>query len=189
VKGQLTRAKYVETASALFQGNGYHGVGLTELINASGAPKGSFYFHFKGGKEELAIETIMRSRQEVLELLNNAFENAKSREQYIQRIGKALMQWLKATNFAGGCAVASMTLQAANSSEAIALACRDSYRSWIDAIHKQLTEVSGSHDVTRSNASAIMSAYEGAVIMCRCERSVLPMKNVIDYLKLSPGKI
>jgi TetR/AcrR family transcriptional regulator, lmrAB and yxaGH operons repressor len=182
VKGALTRAKYIDAASALFQSRGYHGVGLAELIEVSGAPKGSFYFHFEGGKEELAIATIFKSREDVQNLLLYAFERAKSAEHYVERIGKALAQWLKSSNFTGGCAVASMTLEAASSSDAIALACRDSYRTWIDLIHSHLSSFSDSNLAPASEASAIMSAFEGAIIQCRCERSVMPMKNVTAYL-------
>jgi TetR/AcrR family transcriptional regulator, lmrAB and yxaGH operons repressor len=182
MKGQRTRAKYVETASSLFQTRGYDGVGLAELVHASGAPKGSFYFHFKGGKEELAVATILKSRQEVVDLLSNAVRCAKSPEQYIERIGKALMQWLTSTNFTEGCAVASMALAAAGSSEVIALACRECYRAWIDLIHVHLSLLSNARVVSPTNASSIMSALEGAVILCRCERSVAPMKKVVAYL-------
>jgi TetR/AcrR family transcriptional regulator, lmrAB and yxaGH operons repressor len=182
VKGQITRTKYIETASALFQVRGYHGTGLAEIIEASGAPKGSFYFHFKGGKEELAIATINLSHQQVLDLLGNAFDHSKSPGEYIDRIGKALMQWLKSTDFAEGCAVASMTLEAANSSEQIALACRDCYRDWIGRIGDHLNALSPSTLDHASSACVIMSALEGAVIRCRCERSVMPLKRMLTFL-------
>ncbi len=182
MKGKDTRAKYVETAAQLFQSRGFHGVGLAELIDVSGAPKGSFYFHFKGGKEELAIEAVLLSREAVLQLLNKAARQSKSAAQYVERIGSALMRWLKATNFTEGCAVASMTLAAAGSSPAIALACRDSYRIWIDHIHIQLNAFSSTGLSSRFIASSIMAAFEGAVVICRSEQSVTPLKQVIAYL-------
>ena len=45
------RSRLIRVASALFRQRGYDGVGLTEILEASGAPKGSFYHHFPEGKE------------------------------------------------------------------------------------------------------------------------------------------
>jgi TetR/AcrR family transcriptional repressor of lmrAB and yxaGH operons len=49
---------YMQTAAFLFQKNGYHATGLNEIIKESAAPKGSLYYYFSNGKEELLAATI-----------------------------------------------------------------------------------------------------------------------------------
>src|SRR5882672_6664842 len=49
-----SRQKAIEAAERLFRTQGYAATGLTEILEVGGAPKGSFYFHFPGGKRELA---------------------------------------------------------------------------------------------------------------------------------------
>ena len=51
-----TRVRLIETTARLLQHRGYHGTSLSDILEASGAPRGSLYFHFPGGKDQLAIE-------------------------------------------------------------------------------------------------------------------------------------
>lgn len=53
-----SRQKILSTASKLFQVKGYNATGLNEILKESGSPKGSLYYYFPNGKEELAVEAI-----------------------------------------------------------------------------------------------------------------------------------
>ncbi|MGH8878596.1 MAG: TetR/AcrR family transcriptional regulator, partial [Stackebrandtia sp.] len=53
-----TRQRLVAAAAELLQRQGYHGTGMAQIVAESGAPRGSVYFLFPGGKEELAAEAI-----------------------------------------------------------------------------------------------------------------------------------
>src|SRR6201995_645706 len=52
------RERAVAAAERLFRIQGYTATGLSEILKESGAPKGSFYFHFPRGKAQLAEEAI-----------------------------------------------------------------------------------------------------------------------------------
>ena len=54
-KGDATRERMVESATRLFMAQGYAATGLKQIIEEGEAPRGSLYFHFPGGKEELAV--------------------------------------------------------------------------------------------------------------------------------------
>ena len=60
-KGERTRKKLVDTTAALLRCQGYHATGLSQIVAESGAPRGSLYFYFPGGKDDLAIAAIAAS--------------------------------------------------------------------------------------------------------------------------------
>ena len=58
-----TRERMLDTTGRLLQHQGYAATGLNQVVAESQAPKGSLYFHFPGGKEQLAAEALERSGQ------------------------------------------------------------------------------------------------------------------------------
>src|SRR5690349_23709876 len=53
-----SRDRMIQSAALLFREHGYSGTGFRDVIEHSGAPRGSIYHHFPGGKEQLAAETV-----------------------------------------------------------------------------------------------------------------------------------
>jgi TetR/AcrR family transcriptional repressor of lmrAB and yxaGH operons len=66
------REKAITTAARLFDRQGYHGTGLAQIIKESGSPRGSFYFHFPDGKEQLGIEAVHAARAQGDRLISTA---------------------------------------------------------------------------------------------------------------------
>src|SRR3954470_2455016 len=64
-----TRERLLRTAATLFRSQGYHGTGLNQVLAEGGAPKGSLYFHFPGGKEQLAVEAVELGGRQVCETI------------------------------------------------------------------------------------------------------------------------
>jgi len=53
----------------LLERQGYYGTGLNEIVQQSGAPKGSLYHYFPGGKEELAAAAITDQGKRIAEYI------------------------------------------------------------------------------------------------------------------------
>ena len=60
----------ITAARRLFREHGYMGTALSDVIAESAAPRGSMYFHFPGGKEELAVEVSLRHGAEAIAHVN-----------------------------------------------------------------------------------------------------------------------
>ena len=53
-----SREKIIETTSALLRTYGYKAVSVNQIIRESGTSKGSFYYHFPNGKEDVVVEVL-----------------------------------------------------------------------------------------------------------------------------------
>ena len=66
-----TRTRIVEATTELLRVQGFNGTSLKQVIERSGATTGSVYHFFPGGKDELAVASIIESGaayQELFEL-------------------------------------------------------------------------------------------------------------------------
>lgn len=73
-----TKEKFIETASRLFELKGYNATGLNEILAESGAPKGSLYYHFPKGKEQLALESINLAGEKIKANLQKNLESIRN---------------------------------------------------------------------------------------------------------------
>ena len=71
-----TRTRMIETTARLLQHRGYHGTSLNDILEQSGAPRGSLYFHFPGGKDQLVIEATRRAVEATTRELREALATA-----------------------------------------------------------------------------------------------------------------
>src|SRR5260370_17529182 len=71
-----SRSRMIHAAAELFRQRGYHATTFSDVVRESGAPRGSTYFHFPGGKAELAREAIARAGDEIEEMVDQAARHA-----------------------------------------------------------------------------------------------------------------
>ncbi len=179
------RVRAIATASSLFKKQGYHGTGLTQIIEESGSPKGSFYFHFPGGKEELAVEAISYGSQDIVMLLKQAAEQCNGDGvQFVDLATKNVSSWLEDSNYENACPVTSIALEMAPHSEILTDACASAFREWI-AITEQAFEYCGiSEKRARTHAIAFVSSLEGAFVLARTDQSTKAFLAVRDIFRL-----
>src|SRR5271155_943788 len=67
-----SKERMVVAARRLFREHGYLGTALSDVVTESAAPRGSIYFHFPGGKEELATEVTLLHSGDHIAHINRA---------------------------------------------------------------------------------------------------------------------
>ncbi len=182
-KGIQTKARIVEVASDLLQSNGYHAMGINQITAKGNLPKGSIYFHFPGGKEEIALAAINQGGSIVLQVLVAALEQSSSPEEYMETVVAAFAEILTTSNFQKGCPVSSITLEMAPESSAISNGVRQVFDSWHEETFRALNQLNCSHPDLKSLASLLLSSVEGALILCRAQQSTAPLENVCASLR------
>ena len=89
-----TRTRMLEATARLLRQRGYHGTSLNDILAASGAPRGSLYFHFPGGKDQLVIEVTRASVADVAARLRETLTAEKSPGVAIRKIFAATARML-----------------------------------------------------------------------------------------------
>jgi TetR/AcrR family transcriptional repressor of lmrAB and yxaGH operons len=176
-----TRERVIRTAAGLFRAQGYHATGLNQVLAEGALPKGSLYFHFPGGKEQLAVESVRLSGRELGEGIAAALASTPEPAAALERVLALLGEHLVATGFREGCPVATVALDAAAQSEPIRAACAGVYDSWQDLVAQHL-RAAGVADAD-GLATVLVAAVEGAILLARTRRDVTPLQTVGTHLR------
>lgn len=176
------RAKALRAASRLFQERGYAATGLAEIIERSGSPKGSFYFHFPGGKEQLAAEALAAAGQEVAAAERALLERAKSPARFVRDYLGMQARILEESDYRLGCPIATVTLEMAGESEEIRQAADAAFVSWTTLFADALVKHGRRPAEARRLAEHVIATVEGALLLARARRSTTPLRNAATIL-------
>lgn len=173
-----SRARLVDATARLLWSQGFHATGLNQIVDESGAPKGSLYFHFPGGKEQLCVEALRSSGRRLTTAIESTFAAKDDTETAMRVLATGLAKHLERSEFREGCPVATVALEAANESEALRTVCDELFASWRGLISDKLRSSGMPRAQAASLATLILSAIEGGLILSRAQRSVAPLRSV-----------
>lgn len=162
----------------LIERQGYHATGLNQLTQVSGTPKGSLYFHFPGGKEELAAESIRVAGAEIGERLAATLNSDESLGDAISAFVLRLAQELQTSNFRKACPIAMVAMETAGTSEPLRQACKQVYAAWFALVEQRLTTAGIEPGAAAAWTTLIWSAIEGALLLSRTDQSTHPLETI-----------
>jgi TetR/AcrR family transcriptional repressor of lmrAB and yxaGH operons len=178
-----SRKRTVATAAELFRRQGYNGTGINQILNESGTPKGSLYFHFPGGKTELAIEAVTASGRAIGRGIERALA---STDDVADAVGRAIdftAADLRESNFEHGCPVGSVAVDVAFASEPIRVACRTIFDEWQDVIARRLEAAGWGERAASDEALSILSLLEGALLLARARHDTAPLESAARHAR------
>ena len=175
------RDRAIDTAQRLFRIQGYTATGLTQILEESGAPKGSFYFHFPRGKAQLAEEAIdhyVASRIAVLrDISANTTGDALS---FVYKIFGAFAAEMVASDFEYGCLMQNLANELpaldADLTKRVARGFADS----TEIVAGHFRECGFASARASSTAAALVAALEGARTIARLERTPAVFEALAD---------
>jgi len=182
-KGERTRQKLVDTTAELLQRQGYHATGLAQIVAESGAPRGSLYFHFPGGKDELAVMALDASSRAWRTRIDATVTAAADLGQAVEDVCKLLADDLAASHYQRGCPVAAVALEAAATSPSVRAAVEGHYAEWADAIVARVTTAGLPRDAAKQLATFVLASIEGALLLAKVQRSKQPLLTVGTMLR------
>lgn len=162
----------IQSAKSGFRANGMVATGFTEVLAAAGAARGAIYHHFPGGKEELAVEVVRSTGDNVAAAIRDLFASSSTPRTALATAVDLVAAAVDASA-AFGCAVAPAVLESGGS-VAILDAAHEAFRGWQTAIAAALGERFPAD--AADMATLFVSALEGALILSRAERSSEPIR-------------
>ena len=178
-----TRQKIVDKTAELLERQGYHGTGLNQIVQESDTPRGSLYYYFPDGKEELAAEAVRTKTQKM-----NAWMAARLAQD--TDAVEAIVGFLRETAHAvrghdctNGAPIAAVALEASGSSERIRSACQHGYARWRDTFKEKLESDGFPSQRAASLAVVIEAALEGSIILSRTEKDTWPLLQAADEIE------
>jgi TetR/AcrR family transcriptional repressor of lmrAB and yxaGH operons len=177
-----TREAFVETTGQLLRRQGYAGTGLNEIVARSGAPKGSLYFHFPGGKEQLAVAAMQRTGEQLRAAMAGILGSSDELGDALARLIDALAEGLERSGYRDGCPIATITLEAAGDSEPVRAAAAMTFASWLDVLQARLRRAGLSPSEATQRALLVLSSIEGALILARASRDRAPLTAIREEL-------
>jgi TetR/AcrR family transcriptional regulator, lmrAB and yxaGH operons repressor len=176
------RERMIQSALILMGEQGVEATSFSQVIEHSGAPRGSIYHHFPGGKAQLVEEATRYAGDMVVNLLAAAVAQSQGDPRAaLDAISGFWQSLLYNSDFAAGCPVVAATLENPHS-PAAREAARDAFMRW-EAGYTQLLQNAGVPEArARSLASIAVSGVEGAVILARAQRSNGPLERVVAEL-------
>jgi TetR/AcrR family transcriptional repressor of lmrAB and yxaGH operons len=177
-----TREQIIATTSSLIERQGYHATGLNEIVRASGAPKGSLYYYFPHGKEEITAAAIHWAADMVTEHVAINLQAHERPADAIRTFVHALADHVEQSGFSAGGPLQMVAMETASTSEPLNQVCRDAYQHLEAAFAAKLHTGGFSETTATRFATIITAAVEGAILLSRTYHSTDPLRLMADAL-------
>lgn len=177
-----SRERMIRAAIDLFRERGYAATSFQDIIERSGAPRGSIYHHFPDGKDQLAREALRWYADQVTQALDAA-RTGGSPIDVVDLLVSSLREALVASDFSAGCAVAAVTLDLRSGEDVLRTSVTDAFAHWRKTLAAAFTRAGATAAQARRLASFTVAATEGALILARADRSTRPLDDVRTELR------
>jgi AcrR family transcriptional regulator len=174
----------VVSAALLIRERGAHPTAIADVLEHSGAPRGSAYHYFPGGRTQLLCEAIDYASDYVAARIAKASTGVEALNGLVAYYRKQLLR----SDYRAGCPVVAVTVEAgdpANPDQAMPVIDRAAaaFARWTDLIAQRL--VADGVFPSRADELAMLSttAIEGAILVARASRDLKPLDVVHGQLR------
>jgi AcrR family transcriptional regulator len=172
-----TRQKMLVSSVELLRERGAAGVTVDAVLSRSQSPRGSVYHHFPGGRGEILSEALQLAGDTISDIVERA--TGQGSLAALRRFGRFWSKILLESDFNAGCPVVSVAVGASPDDQHLQPAVREIFDRWHQALVAAI--IADGVDPQRADRLATMAvaAIEGAIILCRLQRSTTPLDDVI----------
>lgn len=176
------RDPIIAAAIRLFRRQGYAATGLNDIVEASGAPKGSLYHYFPEGKVSIAVAAVEEAGRRVAKSMSEIADSSATTGHLLRGHAKQLAGWMKKSGYRDGCPITTVLLELTPQEREVSKAGRTAYAARLGILTEKLVD----DGFPRARAERIallgISALQGALIEARVDRSSAPILTAGDEL-------
>ncbi|MCV7429188.1 TetR/AcrR family transcriptional regulator [Mycobacterium montefiorense] len=169
------------SAAEVMRERGAAGVTIDAVLARSGAPRGSVYYHFPEGRNQILSEALRFSGDSITATIDAAAEHgARALLRAFIRLWERL---LTDGDFLAGCPVVAAAITADETDQDLTNEAGMILGRWCTALTRAFMNDGFDHDDAASLAVMSISALEGAIVLSRSTRSVRPLSQVGEQLE------
>ena len=177
------RDRMVASAAMLIRERGAHSTAISDVLAHSGAPRGSAYHYFPGGRTQLLCEAVDLASDHVAAQIAGAATGMDVLDAVVAGFRKQLTK----TDYRAGCPVVAVAVEAGDPDKDENAAALEragaAFVRWTDLISGRLVEDGISVDRARELSMFLTSAIEGAIVVARATRDVAPLDSAHRQLR------
>lgn len=179
-----TRERMIDGARRLLAERGLQGTSFNDVVELTGAPRGSIYHHFPGGKDELVKEALDLASARAIAALEG---DDTTPAQVAQRFLAWWRDRLETQRFAAGCSILAVAIDA--DSDGLRDHAWAKFETWLGALSAKFREKGMAAAHADPAALLLLSGTEGAIALSRAARSLEPFDRVGDELVARVGEL
>ncbi|CAN3129236.1 TetR/AcrR family transcriptional regulator [Mycobacterium sp. smrl_JER01] len=178
------RERMVISAALLIRERGAHPTAIADVLEHSGAPRGSAYHYFPGGRAQLLREAVDYAGSYMADRL----AEARSGLGALDDLFEGYRDQLRDSDFRAGCPVVAVAIESGDpdkreQSTGVRERAAVAFARWLEVITQRLTDDGVAEADAAALAMLILTSFEGAVVVARASRSVEALDLVHTQLR------
>jgi TetR/AcrR family transcriptional regulator, lmrAB and yxaGH operons repressor len=176
IQPNTTKQRLLQTMVEALSTRGFHGIGINQILEKSGVPKGVLYHYFPRGKNQLAVEAIDLSTKIMLDRLEKIFKKPADLPKLLAKWFETSGELLSQDQFETGCPLATVALETTHEDTELRHALNQAFEKVRATLTVALRHHGFNGEQSNALASLIVSTYEGALIQARVSQDPAPLR-------------
>ena len=176
-----TRERMLSSTVDLLREYGASATSIDRVLAHSGAPRGSVYHHFPGGRTQLIEEAVAMAGG----LMAGVIDTAMQSEDPVGAIDAFFAHWRERTEqgrFRVGCPIVAVAVETNDEAPELVRSTGAVFTGWQDAFAALFRRHGLPEARARNLAALVVAAEEGAVVLCRAQQSTAPIEAVASEI-------
>ena len=175
-----TREKLIEAAITLMRRSGLSGAGINEIVRESGAPKGSVYYFFPKGKQQIIEEGLAQYSERIVAFIDSTLSSKRKPGEKVKALFNAFAKRIELGEFRHSCPVGTVCLDLDSELEGLRFVVAAAFDRYVKAIEAHFPFQDRRR--AKSFAGLLLTAIEGAYIRGRADGSSKPFRDAGTWL-------
>ena len=178
--GPGPREKLIEAAITLMRRSGLSGAGINEIVRESGAPRGSVYYFFPKGKQQIVTEGLTQYSERIVAFIDSTMSSKRKPGEKVKALFNAFAERLELGEFRHSCPVGTVCLDLDSELEGLRFVVAAAFDQYVKAIEVHFPFQDRRR--AKSFAGLLLTTIEGAYIRGRADRSSKPFREAGAWL-------
>lgn len=185
------RERMVVSAALLIRERGAHATAISDVLEHSGAPRGSAYHYFPGGRTQLLCEAVDFAGEHVAAVITGADDGLQLLDTLIDKYRRQLLD----SDFRAGCPIVAVSVEAGEQHDADRMVIERAaavFDRWTDLIAARFIADGIAPERARELGVLATASLEGAIVLARVRRDLMPLdvvhRQLRDQLAASLGQ-